>query len=146
MRILVTGSRRFDDAKTIRTALDTVASAAIEAGYARLIVVHGACPSGADAIADMWVRSWTATDLHVTAERHPADWNGRGKGAGFERNKAMVRAGADLVLAFLRDNSPGTTHCVERATEAGIPLRLWHYGEEGVFALGGTPELPSEVA
>lgn len=137
MRVLVSGSRTWDDAWTIRKALDAVAFGAERAGYSRLIVIHGACPRGADAIADMWVRSWSVPELHVTAERHPARWNDEGKVAGRRRNERMVRAGADLALVFLRDGSPGTTHCAECASEAGIPLRVWHYGEDGVVAIGG---------
>lgn len=141
MRVLVTGSRTWDDARTIRAALDAVAFGAEGAGYDRLIVVHGACPNGADAIADMWVRSWPLGELTVTAERHPADWRAFGRGAGIVRNNRMVGAGADLCLAFIRDDSPGATHCAERAGEAGIPLRVWHYGQEGVVAIGGEVEV-----
>lgn len=140
MRVLVTGSRRWDDATTIRAALDAVAFAAATGGYTRLVVVHGACPNGADELADIWVRTWPVGDLAVTAERHPALWNVHGRKAGIVRNNEMVAAGADLCLAFIRDGSPGATHCAERAGEAGIPLRVWHYGEPGVVAIGG--ELP----
>lgn len=142
MRVLVTGSRRWDDARTIRAALDAVAFGAEGAGYDRLIVVHGACPNGADELADIWVRSWPLGELTVTAERHPANWQVHGRRAGMVRNEAMVKAGADLALAFIRDDSPGATHCAERAGEAGIPLRVWHYGQAGVVAIGGEVEVP----
>jgi hypothetical protein len=32
--------------------------------------------------------------------------------------------GADLVLAFRRNNSRGTTDCISRAKRAGIPVRI----------------------
>jgi hypothetical protein len=134
VRVLVTGSRTWDDATTLRAALDAVAFGATEAGYRRLVVVHGACPSGADELADIWVR-WHVGDLHVTAERHPALWHIHGKRAGIVRNNEMVAAGADLTLAFIRDGSPGATHCAEQASNAGIPMRVWHYGEQGVVAI-----------
>lgn len=142
MRVLVTGSRTWDDAATIRAALDAVAFGASGAGYTRLVVVHG-CANGADELADIWVRTWPIGELHVTAERHPALWQIHGKRAGILRNDEMVRAGADLCLAFIRDGSPGATHCAERAGEAGIPLRVFHYGEPGVVAIGG--ELPEVI-
>jgi hypothetical protein len=141
MRVLVTGSRTWDDARTVRAALDAVAFGAAGAGYDRLTVVHGACPNGADELADIWVRTWPVGGLEVAAERHPARWQQHGRQAGILRNEAMVKAGADLALAFIRDDSPGATHCAERAGEAGIPLRVWHYGQEGVFALV-TVEVP----
>lgn len=134
MRVLVTGSRRFDDAAMIRTALDAVALGAAQAGVPLLTVVHGACQSGADAIADHWVRYHDGEPL-VTAERHPALWRSYGKRAGMVRNELMIAAGADLVLAFIRDDSPGATHCAELASDRGIPLRVWRYGEEGVTSM-----------
>lgn len=141
MKVLVTGSRSWDDEQTIREALDAVASSAEAAGYPRIVVVHGACPKGADAIADAWVRAHPT----ATAERHPAMWNRHGKIAGRARNREMVKAGADLVLAFIRDDSPGATHCAEVAVEAGLILRVWRYGEPGVYASHATDELPPEV-
>lgn len=141
MKVLVTGSRSWDDEQTIREALDAVASSAEAAGFERLIVVHGACPTGADAIADRWVRDHPT----ATAERHPANWQVHGKRAGMLRNRAMVKSGVDLCLAFIRDGSPGATNCAETAGEAGVHLRVWHYGQPGVYASETRDELPSEV-
>jgi hypothetical protein len=134
MRVLVSGSRTWDDAKTIRLALEAVATGAIEAAVPLVTVVHGACPRGADEIADQWVR-WYRGKTLVIAERHPALWTKYGKRAGIVRNEIMVSRGADLCLAFIRDDSPGATHCAELASDAGIPLRVWRYGEPGVTSM-----------
>lgn len=133
MRILVTGSRTWGDATTIHQALQVVADAAIRENVPMVTVVHGACPNGADELADQWVR-WYRGDTLVLAERHPALWRQHGKRAGMVRNELMVSLGADLCLAFIRDDSPGATHCLELALEAGMPARLWRYGVEGVQA------------
>jgi hypothetical protein len=133
MRLLVTGSRSFDDAQTIWTALDAVAAGLIEARDPLLTVVHGTA-RGADDLADRWVRTYTG-ELQVTAERHPALWQRYGKRAGRVRNELMIASGADLVLAFIRDDSPGATHCAELASDAGIPLRVWVYGQPGVTSM-----------
>lgn len=134
MRVLLTGSRAWDDAATIRQALEAVAAGAAEARVDMVTVVHGACSNGADEIADQWVR-WFRGDVLVLAERHPALWQKFGKRAGIVRNEQMIANGADLVLAFIRDNSPGATHCAELATDRGIPMRLFRYGQPGVEAL-----------
>ncbi|GGW15803.1 hypothetical protein GCM10018980_51480 [Streptomyces capoamus] len=118
-RILVTGSRTWTDVGAIQKAL----AKAVEAIPAdrQIIVVHGACPNGADAIADQWARQYGAT-----VERHPANWRPNGvldRAAGYRRNAEMVLSGADLCLAFIRNISPGATHCAATAERAGIPVR-----------------------
>ena len=118
-RILVTGSRTWTDASVIYGALNE----ALAAANRPLVLVHGACPSGADSIADTWgAANVTINWPVVSVERHPADWS-YGKRAGFIRNAEMVSAGADLCLAFIRDLSAGATHCAGLAEKAGIPVR-----------------------
>ena len=117
MRVLVTGSRDWDDARKVRFVLLAVVLAAEDA----VVVVHGACPSGADAIAGQWVRE--NPERGALEERHPADWRTYGKAAGFRRNAEMVAAGADLCLAFIRGGSRGASHTAGLAEAAGIPTR-----------------------
>ena len=119
-RVLVTGSRSWDDATTLRAALDERT-----ARYgARLVVVHGHCPDGADAHADAW-----AVAHGVRVERWPADWRTLGKSAGFRRNQAMVDSRPAECLAFIRDGSRGATHCATAAERAGIPTTRYLYGQ-----------------
>ena len=117
-RVLVTGSRDWDAEEILRQAL---ISAAFRGPQERdLIVVHGACPTGADAMVNTW-----AKDYGFPAERHPADWTGYGKSAGFIRNAEMVVLGADICLAFYKQGAgnKGTDHCASLAEKAGIPVR-----------------------
>jgi hypothetical protein len=115
-RILVTGSRDWDDYDMVRDNLATAIFQRVPA-----VIVHGACPSGADAIAAWWVRQNRILDL--TEERHPADWKANGKAAGPIRNAHMVSLGADLCLAFIRNGSRGASHTAALAERAGIPTR-----------------------
>lgn len=110
-RVLVTGSRTWTHKPTITTTLDRLHTE----HDSRLMVVHGACPGGADAIADRWAR-----DRGVPVETHPADWT-TGRVAGPHRNAAVVATGPALCLAFIRDDSPGATGCARLAEAAGIP-------------------------
>lgn len=121
-RILVTGSRTWDDDWTVEHAL---VDAWIGFDPDPVVVVHGACSRGADAIADRWAQSHHERNDTVDVERHPADWKGYGKAAGFIRNAEMVAAGADLCLAFIRNRSRGATDCLTQARNAGIPTRVW---------------------
>lgn len=117
MRILVTGSRDWDDEGTIRLAL---AQITMLHGHEH-VVVHGGA-RGADTIAGAVADAWTGG---MTTETHPADWNQYGKRAGFVRNAEMVNAGADVCLAFIRNNSRGATMCAQLAEKAGIPVRYY---------------------
>ena len=117
-RVLVTGSRTWQDRQAVRDALD-----GLLAEHADLIVVQGGA-AGADSMAVEWVmdRS-TWQEAQVSHETHPANWRRHGRRAGMIRNAEMVKSGADLCLAFIRDGSPGATHCAALAERAGIPVR-----------------------
>lgn len=119
MRILVTGSRDWTDIDTVRDALTVAVYQNLPA-----VIVHGACLSGADAIASWWVRQFSR-NLDITEERHPADWTRHGKRAGFLRNAHMVDLGADVCLAFIRNGSRGASHTAALAEKAGISVRRW---------------------
>lgn len=113
-RVLVTGSRNWENRLVIRSALDLVHFA-----QGRCVLVSGACPTGADRMAEKH-----ATYLRWTIERHPADWDRYGKAAGPRRNAEMVRLGADVCLAFIRDGSRGATHTARLARDHGIPTTV----------------------
>jgi hypothetical protein len=117
-RVIVTGSRDWTDTDAIHRALGEL--------YARtpahqdFVLVHGGCPTGADAIAHTWAEPTSATiDIFI------ADWANHGKAAGPRRNARMVAEGADLCLAFIKNGSRGASHTARLAERAGIPVRTW---------------------
>lgn len=112
-RVLVTGSRRWTDAATIRTALVE------QWGDGDAVLVSGACPTGADRIAEMF---WTRWGGHV--ERYPADWTRHGRSAGFRRNTELVTAGHHLP-GLHPGSLPRGQHTAQLAEAADIPTH--HY-------------------
>ena len=126
-RVLVTGSREWDSPLEVYERLADVRAAAHEGGqYDRFIVVHGACPQGADKHAARWTLFPDAfADMPVIGEPHPADWDTFGKRAGFIRNAEMVALGASVCLAFYKQGAGnrGTDHCAKLAEAAGIQVR-----------------------
>lgn len=117
MRVIVTGSRNWTSRRIIRDAFDMLDGKTIT-------IVHGACPKGADALADE-----IAQDLHgFKIERHPAKWKtpkGVNRRAGFDRNTKMAKKGADLCLAFWDGYSAGTKHMIGEAKKQEIPVKVY---------------------
>ena len=116
-RILVTGSRTWDDEAAVRAALAP--------HYAPgAVLVSGACPEGADAIAERIWAGWGGT-----VERHPADWAKHGRAAGAIRNGQMARL-------------PGITECLafaDRCTDTGCRVK-------GEHATHGTADMRHKAA
>lgn len=110
MRVIVTGSRRWHDRAKIANRLFDLA--------ADTVIVHGGA-RGADQIAHQ-----EAQKLGLFTERHLPDWERYGKRAGLIRNHQMAKLGADLCIAFLRDNSAGTRHMIAEAEKHGIPVEV----------------------
>ena len=112
-RLLVTGSRIWHDIPAIEQALAVILDRHPEG----VLLVHGACPRGADVIA----AAYAAGTPGYRIEAHPADWHRYGRAAGYRRNADMIALGADGCAAFIRDGSPGSTSTVRLARAAGGP-------------------------
>ena len=110
-RVLVTGSRTWTDRAAIRDGLAAVW------GDGDRVLVTGACPTGADALAEACWRAWGGR-----VETHPAVWEAHGRAAGPRRNAEMVAAGAQVCVAFIRDHSRGASHLAGLAEAAGMPV------------------------
>jgi hypothetical protein len=138
-RMLITGSRSWRDPAPIERVIYDIAMEAAQLGK-DLVVVHGEC-RGVDKLAQGIVRRQRAHGwIHIHEESHPALWDApcvercrpghrrwRSSGGtdycpavGRYRNEAMVDLGADVCFAFIKDQSPGATHCARLAETAGI--------------------------
>jgi hypothetical protein len=117
MRVIVTGSRAWPDAQRVYDALSVVYNE-----HGPFTLVHGACPTGADFFAARWAEA--ARGLGVTEEKFRADWEGRGRAAGPERNARMIAKGANLVLAFPLPEGKGTQGTIKLARQAGIDVKV----------------------
>lgn len=128
-RVLVTGSRKWDDILTLHHALNTEWRK-----HGDFILVHGAA-LGADQMAHHWAK-WSVVieNFNITIEAHPAksvcrvpgcwdhSFEALGEKAGPVRNQVMVDRGADICLAFPTQDSIGTFDCMKRAEKAGIKV------------------------
>lgn len=117
--VIVTGSRLWKDADAVYQALDRSDPD---------IVIHGACPSGADEYAD---RCFDTVSLIPM----PAQWDRDGKSAGPKRNQQMLNVLLSLrdcgytveVLAFPLGESRGTRGMMLMAEAAGVAVT--NYGD-----------------
>lgn len=133
MRLLVTGSRLWDNPIIIGTFLN---EAYWRDGF--LVVVHGDCPNGADYFAKAW-----AVINGVPQEAYPADWDKYGKSAGHIRNKEMVDTAPDHAVAFIKGFSRGTRNCIMHLEKAGIPYEGFEEFPDGTVKHFGTRTLRS---
>ncbi len=88
----------------------------------KIVVVTGACPTGADALAE----KWASVRYHTVKRFHP-NWD-LGKKAGPLRNDDMVRFMLTVedafAVAFWDGKSKGTDDCIGRIRKHGIPLKV----------------------
>jgi YspA, cpYpsA-related SLOG family len=105
-RVIVTGSRSWDDRGQVFGVLTQLAQELHDCGIRRLVIVHGKCRQGADRHAAAWTHSRLyPLDMTVVEEPHPAKWIVNGKRcpyAGFERNEKMAGLGANWCIAFVK--------------------------------------------
>lgn len=120
MRVIVTGARKWSDKRAVFSALEKLLHAS-----GPFVLVHGACATGADAMAEEWFLL-VGQEQGVFRVKYPATWLREDgtvdKSAGFRRNAEMVSKGADLVLAFPLPEGRGTQHTVDLARKAGIEV------------------------
>lgn len=114
MRVLVCGSRDYDNAAAMNTILlFTNATRGIS------VIIQGEA-RGADLMAKAW-----AIKNNIQHMDFPANWKKYGRGAGPIRNKQMLDEGKpDLVIAFPTNGdlaaTKGTKNMVKQAEEYGI--------------------------
>ena len=115
-RLLVTGSRTWHDVRAIERVLAVILDRHPEG----VLLVHGACPRGADGIA----AAYAVRIPGYRTEEHPAHCRRYGRAAGHRRNAEMIALGADGCAAFIRGGSPGSTSAAQLARAAGILVWL----------------------
>ena len=133
MRILVTGDRNWDDAKTMWDVLRFLPMELCDDGPDGLTLIEGEA-RGADIMSRIIVdiligegAEYSSDPVWVEVEKYPADWDTHGRAAGPIRNQQMLNSGVDYVVGFHHDicNSRGTRDMLRRCSNAGIPGRLY---------------------
>lgn len=105
MKLLICGSRYWDNYEYIDYAIDRLKPSCIIQGGAQ----------GADRIAKI-----IAEKKNIQVIECPADWDKYGKRAGHIRNGEMLKEKPDLVIAFIKSGLPnkGTNNMIKQAEDA----------------------------
>lgn len=119
-RVLVTGSQTWPKPSLVHLALSFAYAEAVSLSR-RMILVQGACPDGADSHSVDWFNEMVGLGFPISIESYPANWTAFGRSAGYRRNAEMVKLTADQCLAFIHNESNGSSHTAGLAEAAGIP-------------------------
>lgn len=117
-RLIVAGGRDFDDFKLLERTILSLANTTYDE-FAVSIV------SGMARGADMLGHSF-AVKHNVVCYPFRADWQAKGKGAGFARNAEMGDF-ADGLLAFWDSRSRGTQHMISYMRGLNKPVHIVNY-------------------
>lgn len=144
--ILVTGSRTWDDEAAMRQTFNKIWKAWNMTGPQRPVLLSGACPTGADRIAENLFEK-----VGFEIMRFPADWSQHGRTAGFRRNAQMVNAaqvfidsGVDVVCAAFLDYC-NKAHCARNHQQQLLPQAAGHYSHGTTHCRGLAVQAGIEV-
>lgn len=110
MRVIVAGSRSFNDYKLLESIL-------LKFDLNELVIVCGEC-RGADKLGRQF-----AEEHGLPILSFPANWDKYKKRAGYLRNIEMAE-NADRLLAFWDGVSPGTKHMIDIAAKKNIKTKV----------------------
>lgn len=109
MKICVCGGRNYTEYKVLSKVLNEARQI-----YGPFTLVHGDA-KGADSMAKNW-----AISNNVEHQAYPAKWDVFGDSAGPIRNRQMLDAGFDMLIAF--PGGRGTANMISITNQAGIPV------------------------
>ncbi len=113
MKVIIAGSRTFDDYQTLKKICDHMLSESTN-----IEIVSGTA-NGADKLGEKY-----AEENGYPITKFPADWNRFGKSAGYVRNEEMAKY-ADALIAFHVDGSKGTQHMIDLAKKYNLKVKIY---------------------
>ena len=115
MRVIIAGGRDFNDYEQLKTKCNHILQNQTD------IEILCGCANGADKLGEKF-----ALESYYKIKYFPADWNNKGKSAGYQRNIQMAEY-ADALIAFWNGNSRGTKHMIDRTNKNGLKVRIIKY-------------------
>lgn len=112
MKVIIAGSREFDDYNTLCKVCDYMLQNQTE-----IEIVSGTA-YGADKLGEKYAR-----ERGYALKQFPADWERFGKAGGYVRNVDMAEY-ADAAIIFWNGRSKGTGHMIDIAKNRGLKLKI----------------------
>lgn len=119
-KVVVAGTRDFNNYKLLKKTLEKLLERKIAEGY-EIVIVSGTC-KGADLLSEQF-----AKEKGYRVDRFPADWS-LGRKAGPIRNEKMAKHG-DALIAFWDGISRGTKSMIDYMKKENKPYRVIYYKE-----------------
>lgn len=120
-RIIIAGSRQFNDYHKMLTELDNLGIHLINS-IDPIEIVSGHAP-GADTLGERFAKAY-----HYPLKIFPAEWGKYGKAAGPIRNEQMAKYAAEadkgLLIAFPIGESRGTRNMIKLAKQYGLEVEV----------------------
>lgn len=125
IRLLIAGSRDFDDFDTLWVFTDEILQIMKQKYPDTNVRIISGSATGADSLGIRYAKMNI-----IPYKEFPAKWNLYGKSAGPIRNKEMldyILEGIPYLLAFWDGESRGTKYMIDIAEKAGVPTTVFHY-------------------
>lgn len=117
-KVIIAGTRMFADYKLLCSSCDKLLS---QKGLTHDIIIVSGTARGADKLGERY-----AKERGYNVELFPADWENKGRAAGYIRNADMAD-NADALIAFWDGTSHGTAHMIDIARKKNLPVRVIRY-------------------
>jgi hypothetical protein len=115
MRIIIAGSRNFNDYNLLKTKCDYFLK------NKRSVEIDSGAAAGADALGEKY-----AAENGFALKLFPADWGKYSKAAGAIRNREMAKY-ADALILFWDGQSTGSQNMLEVANKNNLKIKVVRY-------------------
>lgn len=129
LRIIIAGSRDFNDYKLLKTSIRDILKNASLKDINKIKIISGTA-RGADQLGERF-----AKQFKLEVIKFPADWDSFGKSAGYIRNEEMAKYSVKngnygMLVAFWDGESRGTKHMINLAKKHGLEVHVIKFKEK----------------
>lgn len=123
LRIIIAGSRDFNDYKLLKTSMRDILKDTSLEGISKIKIISGTA-RGADQLGERF-----AKQFKLEVVKFPSKWDVYGKRAGYIRNEEMAKYSVEdnnygMLVAFWNGESRGTNHMINLAKKHGVEVHV----------------------